>query len=232
MAKKTASTPRISVNKLAEFTRAKANRQRQILRDQKFPTDFKGPYYREATEAISKCLASGLEDVAAVERAIRLLEQQTPEKIGTQRRLASNIDALESFLLMLDDIDLKGMRLKLGDNSPPKLTLQNVDISIRPEVLVEASGRNGATLVGAIKLHFPVTFPLDDDCAGMASALVQEWCKAHLPKGATHGPLCPVLDIGSRRVCAGVKSTAARMKEVEANCRNIVALWPTITPED
>lgn len=228
MARKNPDIANISVNKLAEFSRARANRQRQILRDRKFPSDFKGMYYREATAAISSCLASSLEDVSAVERSIRVLEQSTPEKIGTQRRLAANIDALESFLLMLDDIDLEGSTPRLGPHQPPHLMIQNVRVSVRPEVLLVGNGKSGAKLVGAIKLHFPKTFPLDDDCAGMASAVVQEWCKTNLPDGTTYGPMCKVLDIGSRRVCPGVKSTVARMKEVEANCRNILGLWPTI----
>ena len=51
-------------------------------------------YYKEATEAISTCLASNLENISVIDRAIMSLEQQSPEKIGTQRRIASNIDAL------------------------------------------------------------------------------------------------------------------------------------------
>ncbi len=58
--------PRISVNKLAEYIGSKGRRQREILRDQKFPEDFKGMYYREASEAVSRCLASDLEDTAVI----------------------------------------------------------------------------------------------------------------------------------------------------------------------
>ena len=46
-------TPRISVNKLAEFVGARGARQRQILKDQKYPTDYKAMYHKEAAEAIS-----------------------------------------------------------------------------------------------------------------------------------------------------------------------------------
>src|SRR5688572_25506176 len=106
MAKAPANLPRISVNKLAEFIGARPARQRQILRDQKYPGDFKGMYYKEAAEAVSTCIASNLENTEVLDRAIRLLEQKTSEKIGTQRRISANIDALESFRLMLDDIDL------------------------------------------------------------------------------------------------------------------------------
>ena len=131
----THTLPRISVNKLAEFMTAKAARQRQILRDQKFPSTLKGLTTREAAEAISACIASNLENLDALDRQIRILEQQSPDKIGTQRRIASNIDAIETFKMMLDDIDLKGANPSLGANSAPKITIQNVEISIRPEIL-------------------------------------------------------------------------------------------------
>jgi hypothetical protein len=121
MAKNSANQPRISVNKLAEFITAKAARQRQILRDQKFPQDFKGMYYKEASEAIALCISSNLEKTGILTQAILNLEQQTSAKIGTQRRIDSNIDALETFQTMLDEIDLKGATPSLGEHAPPSL---------------------------------------------------------------------------------------------------------------
>jgi hypothetical protein len=73
---KAINQPRISVNKLAEFITAKASRQRQILRDQKFPQDYKVTYYKEASEAISICIGSNIENTAIIERTISNLEQQ------------------------------------------------------------------------------------------------------------------------------------------------------------
>jgi hypothetical protein len=232
MAKAPANQPRISVNKLAEFIDAKAARQRQILRDQKFPTEFKGMYYKESTEAISTCISSNLENTGIIERTIASLEQQTPDKIGTQRRIQSNIDALETFEAMLDDIDLKGALPSLGEHAPPRLTIQNVEISVRPEIVLKGVGKGKQPLIGALKLHFPRTFPLGDS-AGYVSALLQEYAKTHLANhGEAFGPYCPVLDVGSKLAFPGVKSTIARMKDIQAACRNIVALWPTISADD
>lgn len=221
--------PRISVNKLCEFMTAKGARQRQILKDQKYPTDYKGMYYKEASEAIASALASSLEDLSPIEKQVKLLAQQTPTKIGAQRRVAANIDALETFMGMLDDIDLEGIDTQLGEQSPAKLTVHGVEISVRPEVLLTKKGKSGAQIVGALKLHFPRTFCLNEDSAGTVSAILQEWSKIHLADaGACFGPLCPVIDVGSRKVYPGIKATKARMNDVEASCQNIAALWPSI----
>lgn len=221
--------PRISVNKLAEFATAKSARQREILRDQKYPTDYKGPYYREAEEAVARAIVSSLEDLAPVEKAIQILEQQNPDKIGTQRRILSNIDAMQSFLAMLDDIDLPGLPRLGAQTNVPKLIIHGVEISVRPEIILKGEGKSGAALCGAMKLHFPRTYTLTEEAAGLVSAITNEWCKTHLDTNATvSGPYCCVVDIGAQKFYPGVKSTIARMKDVSAACENIAALWPTI----
>jgi hypothetical protein len=224
-------TPRISINKLAEFMGAKGARQRQILKDQKYPTDYKGMYHKEAAEAIALAIVSNLEDLGPIERAMALLEQAQPQKIGTQRRFAANLDALETFSLMLDDVDqrIKGLKLSLGDQfAVQRLQIHGVDISVRPEIILRGNGKTGP-LCGALKLHFPRTFPLSEDAAGNVSAVAQEWCKTYMPdEGNVAGGFCFVIDVGSQMVYDGAKATIARMKDVQANCQNIAALWPTI----
>ena len=163
----------------------------------------------------------------------RLLDQAKPDKIGTQRRLASNVDAIESFRSMLDEVDLFGAKPSLAPNSAPKLPIWNVDVSVRPEIILRVQGKSGQSLLGAVKLHFPRTFSLNEEGGGLVSAVMQEWFKTNMPDdGVPSGPHCYVIDIGARRVCKGVRSTTARIKEVTANCRNIAALWPTISLED
>lgn len=185
-------------------------------------------YYREAQEAVASCIASELDDVTAVERQIEILNQQTPDTVGTQRRIASNVDALEAFLEMLDDINLQGAVPELGANEAPKLRVRNVDISVRPEIILRMENRTGP-LVGAMKIHFPKTNPLDERSAGYASAVLQEWTTVNMPDdGNPSGPLCCVLDIGSQQFYEGVRATRQRMRDIEDACATIAALWPTI----
>lgn len=227
------SSPRISVNKLAEFATAKAARQRQILKDQKFPTDYKGMYYKEASEGIALALSKSLEDLSGIYNAISILEQMDPGKVGRQRRVNANLDALESFESMLDGIDLKGIGPSLGEPFPPKLVRRNVEISVRPEIILRAHGKANAQLVGAIKLYFVKTFTLNADSAGYISAVLQEWGRAFLAdEGTISGSLCYVIDVGAKKVWPGVKATAQRLKDIDAYCQNIADLWPGITTQD
>lgn len=226
----TTKPPSISANKLAEFIFAGPARQRQILKDQKFPTEFKGMYYREAAESISRVIAGNLEDLSPLENQKDILEQVVTDKVGTQRRIDANIDAIEAFDLILDDIKLAGATPSLASHAPEKLTIQGVKISVRPDVLLAKPGKSGM-LIGGVKLHFPRNYALGDDGAAIVSALINEWCRQCRPDdGTPAGELCMVIDVGSRKAHPGVKATAARMKAVDAACQNIAALWPTIQP--
>jgi hypothetical protein len=221
------------VNKLAEFMVAKPRRQRQILRDQKYPTDFKGMFYRDATEAIASYIASNLEKASIITTAISILSQKRPEKIGTRRRIDANIDALEAFQEMVDVIDLKSAIPSLGSNSPPRLTIRNVEISVRPDIILHVPGKSGVQLTGAIKLHFPMTNSLGVSGEGFVSAMLQRWLRDHIPEDGEPSPaFCYAIDVGAKSVGKGVAATKARFADIEATCQNIVALWPTITPDD
>jgi hypothetical protein len=227
------SQANISVNKLAEFIVSRGARQREILRQRKYPDpDFSiGMYHREASEAASQYLAAGAQDPEPLRRRIQSLSQSTSDKVGTARRANANIDAIETLLDMLDDIDLLDAEPSLGGNTAPKIRRFNVDISVRPEIIMRGSLGKGKRGVGALKLHFSKTHPHTEETAGYVSAIVQEYCGTHLVHDDDEGvnpKYCQVIDVASGTVFGGVKSTMKRMKDVDAACQNIAALWPTI----
>ncbi|WP_294244662.1 hypothetical protein [uncultured Sphingomonas sp.] len=223
--------PELSVNKLAEYIVSKGARQRKLLRDRKYPDpEFQmGMFHREASEAVRRYIADGCVDAVPIENQIAILKQQSPDKIGTIRRVNANIDALERFLDMLDDLGIEG-EPELASHTAEKITIHGVRISVRPEIIVRGTGPKGKKLVGAIKLHFSKSFQMTAEAAGYVSAVVQQFCKDHLlaPDEVLFSDYCKVIDIGSGNVFPGVKATTARMKDVSAECENIAGLWPTI----
>lgn len=129
---------------------------------------------------------------------------------------------------MLDKVDLKGATAELGEARPQVLTMHNVEISVRPEIILRGQGKTGP-LIGAIKLHLSRTFSLNQESAAYVSAVLQLYCQSHFPdEGATSASYCSVIDVGSQNVFPGVASIRKRLKDLEAHCQNIAALWPTI----
>ncbi len=224
--------PSISVNKLAEYIESKGARQRSILSDRKYPDpDFSmGMYHREATEAVASYIVDGAIDPLPINRQMQSLSQKTSEKVGTARRINANIDSLERFAGMLDDVDLMGAEPTHGAHAPPKLTFHNVEISVRPDIILRGDGPKGKKLVGAWKFHFSKTRPHTEASAGYVSAIVQEYCRLHIAAAdeIVNPTYCKVIDVASGQVFPGVKATTQRMKDVAAECQNISGLWPTI----
>ncbi|HEX3430963.1 MAG TPA: hypothetical protein VHT03_08755 [Rhizomicrobium sp.] len=226
------SKPNISVNKLAEYIASKAARQRAILAQRKYPDpDFNvGMYHKEAAEAVAKYLADGADDPTPILNQAKGLEQLTPTKVGTARRINANLDALDRFAGMLDKITLCGATPEHGTHNPPKLVYHGVNISVRPEIILRGKGPKGKSYVGALKCHFSSSHPHGAETAGYVSAAVQEYCRQFI---ATDGEVvnaeyCQVLDIASGTVFPGVKATLQRLKDIEAECMNIAALWASI----
>lgn len=223
--------PRISVNKLAEYMVSKAARQRKLLKDRKYPDpDFQmGMYHREASEAVARYLVSDQIGTDPLDNQIAIIKQQSPGAIGTQRRLNSNIEAMERFLGMLDDFDFGDAEPSHGEHAPPKLTFHGVEVSVRPEIILRGTVK-GKAVVGGAKLHFTKGFEMTDETAGYVSAAVQEYCRRHLAKDdeTVNPAYCQVFDIGGGKVFPGVKSTKARLKDIEDTCQNIADIWPNL----
>jgi hypothetical protein len=121
-------------------------------------------------------------------------------------------------------------RVGLGSQNPPRLTIRNVEVSVRPEVILSRSATKGeGRVIGALKLHFPKTNPLSQEAAGYVSAVASRFCECHLIDEGTADPrLCFVLDLVSERLYPGVQSVRQRLKDAEAACEQIFNLWDTI----
>jgi hypothetical protein len=221
--------PRLSVNKLGEYMTAKAGRQNKILYDAKYPEDYVVAFYRDAVEAISKSIVDGLEDASQLERAIARLQAKRPNTVFESRQIKGNVDAIETFIDMMGSIDLGGFTARLGSHTAPHLVVNGVNVSVRPEVTLHRQKRNGEQLVGAIKLHFPKSFPLSEVAGEYIAACVQLFCRDHLAEqGASSHEHCFVIDMAGAKVHPGVKAIKARTRDVEDYCRQIAAIWPTI----
>lgn len=132
---------------------------------------------------------------------------------------------------MLDYIDLQGGTPELGDNSPEKLVIRNVEVSVRPEIILTGAGKSGKPLIGGLKLHFPKANPLSKEAAGFISAALQMYCRDCMPDdGHPHHEYCMILDMASGQVWPGVKAIKQRQGEIESACTQIAALWSSILP--
>lgn len=222
--------PRLSANKLAQYVTSRAARQNQILRNAKFPPDYITAYYRDAAEAISHFIGGGMADLGILDRAAARLLQSSTNSIQQDRQKNANIDAIEVFGGMLDDIDLRGATPELAAHTAPHVTVAGVSVSVRPEIILRCE-KKGSPLVGALKLHFPRSEPLDVEQAGYVSALLHRYLEdQHLDDGTASTAHCVVVDVASATFHPGIASVKKRMSDIQGSCGHIAQLWPSITP--
>jgi hypothetical protein len=224
-----AKKPRLSANKMGEYLVVGPTRRRRIIYDAKFPSDAVVPYYQPAGDAIAQFIAGGMTDFGILEKQADTLGKTNPTTIWQQRRLLGNMEAIDTFLDITDDIDLKGLTTSLGAHSAPRIAYNGLEVNVRPEIIVESKAGGGT--VGAIKLHFPKTNSLNEQAAGYVSAMLHAFCTQHMPdKGAANSKLCTVIDVGSGKVFKGPASAKSRMRDVAAACGEVASLWPSIQP--
>lgn len=222
--------PRLSVNKLAQYVTSRAARQNQILRNAKYPPDYITAYYRDAAEAISSFIGGNMVDLGILDRATARLLQAPSSNIQQDRQKSANVDAIETFAGMLDDIDLKGATPSLAPHTAPHVNVGGVAVSVRPDIILRCE-KKGSPLVGALKLHFPRSEPLDDEQAGYVSAMLHRYLSDHmLDDGTASTAHCVVIDVASATFHPGVASVKKRMNDIQGSCGHIAQLWPSITP--
>jgi hypothetical protein len=220
--------PRISVSKLGEYIDANPLRQRSLLLDQKYPAGFIVPRYTPAEHVIKTYLAAfPRNDDPLVQAYERLINIST----GTQWEVDQAklcAEAVLSFAEVADELWDGGFTFRPSDNDVPLLSVAGVDISVRPEVLVEHKERGYR---GAAKIYFSKTYPLSaESSAAYATTVVHQWAGMLNPPSGL--PLshkaCLLVDVFAKKIHYAPASFKSRMKHVDAACQTITAVWPTL----
>lgn len=219
--------PRISVNKLGEYlVQADSARRRRIIQDQKQPVGRIVSAYREAKDAITAVLL-GTEGPSLLHRATQLAGDRsgTPKAITNRQNC---VLAIEKFVDVLPALP-EGVTYARTPQRPAPLMIGGVQVSIAPDVLVHAT-RNGAPVVGALKLHFPK----DDDRAlgangsQFVAVLLHRWLSE---SGGSRRPLpelCLSVDVFRQSVHSAPRAQQRRLERIQDGCEEIAARWPRL----
>lgn len=225
--------PRISINKLGEYlSDNSARRRRKVLEQQKRPPDFITARYRDAQIAIVDFVVQGGTNDQIILDAIATLEAANPNSEWDQQRQLLCIEALENFLDSVGDtLDLgQNMVATAGDDDQPKLRVNGVDISVRPELILSGTDQSGNQIVGAIKLVFGKTSPLSEDAGRYIATTVHQFVEAYHTSAGQAAPVrfSYVIDVFEGAVYGAPRSFARRRQDIAAACDEIRLVWPAL----
>lgn len=222
--------PRISVNKVGEYMSAGPARRRAIIKAQKRPRTFIAARYTQAEDAIKNFFSNAL-DESILFQAIIDLDNSKPDTEWKETNKELCIDAIEGFIELLDELDVNFENMKLipGDPYPPKLIVSDVEISVRPDIRIIETRKDGSISHGAIKLYFPKTFPLNKDSGQFVATIVRCYLEeVYADSDPVNNKLCMVFDVNSQQIFHAPRSYKRRMNDVEAACEEISRGWSFI----
>ena len=220
--------PRISVNKLAEYlSTSKAARREKILQDAKFPPTYQLIRYDPTKQMIQLYLSGKIPNTQALQQEIDKYGLTKTSNDFEERMKKSNAEALSIFLKFAPTLSFGDSIISLGENAPPKLNINDVAISVRPELLLSTS-KKGATSRGAIKLNISKGAVHTLGSAEFAGTLVRHFLTSqHGPDVCDH-KTCFTLDVFGKKLSETPKAITNRMKDVEAACGEIARQWDSI----
>lgn len=217
--------PRISVNKLGEYMTATPARRRQIVRDQKYSPAFKAARYKDARNAISCLIASGMADEAqALNAAEELRQDRSGSDFALQDR-ANSAAAIDKFVQISGDVDIgKLIAIAADARCSDAIELAGVRVVARPDALLfhPQSGE----VVGCVKLHFSKTQPLDEKGGNYVAAAMRLHLERNLSApGVVRAGRCYVVDVATQKIYTAPKAGKRRLGDLTAACEEIKDRW-------
>lgn len=220
--------PRISVPKLGEYMDVRqANRRERIIRDQKYPSNFILTHYADAQKAIRAALLAGPDFDGPLGEKSKTIAARGPtmrHQIDAQR---CSLDAIAAFRELWLTMPLDGVcRFVLG-RMEFALFVENVSVSVFPTVMLQRTWPDGRSETGALLLVFRKEAALQEH-GGEAAAEVLRRALARAKVPGVSRELCIVADVFAQEHFCAPKSNIRLMREVEAACREIAVVWPTV----
>lgn len=214
--------PRISVNKLSEYITALPGRRKSIIKGQKRPQSFIVPYYNEAEDVIIEYLTTHWGNEDWINSKILELSNRSVKSDWDENRRDICIGALESFLELLEALDLGDLSCVAGEHNPPKLHIADVEVSVRPEIyLIDTSG----STQGCVKLVFGKGRDLSETEAGYTGTCLQSWMMQQF--NISNHKTCFVIDVSGEKYHMAPKAYKKRKSDIEAACEEIARAWST-----
>lgn len=221
-------SPRISVNKLAEFiTTTSPSKRTNIVKNQKYPKKPVITRYNAARSTIVNYFIHGKGDRRIVEQKIQELLKQSYESKFRNSDNQLSIEALSIFRRSKHPLDLSGFsevrRAKKGD----KLRVNGVDVSISPDVIFTGRIR-GKRFVGAIKLYIVKKNPLSKDSGMYVCTLLRHSLEEQYGAECVSPEFCVLFDIFTGNYFIAPKAFKSLRREIEAACDQISAIWDKV----
>jgi hypothetical protein len=227
MSERIREKPYFSVNKLGEYVAARPARRNSLIRDQKYVNDFAAFCYSHLFSPVYTYLLKGGEDDSPILRGIQKMATMLPNSDWQKRDFKNTGVALNKFLDVGNAIAKTSYLYERGRKLQPTLTIQGVNVSVRPDYLFTFTYK-GERRIGGVKLYLTKenSRRLTEYGGQCISTLMLEYLEKY--RSSAHTPMaskCFVVDIHRAAVFAAPRTNTILRKEIAAACEEIASRW-------
>nr|WP_321454199.1 hypothetical protein [uncultured Carboxylicivirga sp.] len=216
---------KISVNQLADFSKATPRGKERIIHQQKYPSKLKVFWYQKAKARIKKSLSEG-GDLTPVYKGIQEILRKKPDN---KRQLSDknvSIEALERYIQMGIPKILKDINYQIIKPKENWFIIDDVKLIVAPDVVFTGL-MDGIPVIGAIKIHISKTKPFEINQASIVATSIRNFLeqKDEFKAFKVHPGLCMSIDIFGERVIAAKEHENKTISDIKKLCQEIKELW-------
>lgn len=231
-------SPRITVNDLALYMLSSETAKIGIIKRSKYPQTAPIIRYRDVRPVVCSFLADPMRRVNPLVSAEVMFTQRGSDPAeGPLRRddAKSSIEVLHAIQRMTNQ--LAGLNFTPAPTDQPKLSLGNVEVSVRADLLTKMVIRN-ADAAGVAVLRLTQDGADTDaakskrrDMGLYVATLARLHADQNLALGASvSNRACISIDVQHGEVFQAPDANARRIADLENACRFIAAMWESVTP--
>ena len=228
--------PRITANKLAEYVIAEPARQMVIIKDCKFAKKAVILPYKKTRTAVKRAFTRQNLDINGLVASAKEIERENEQQGLSDWQRSDNTNSANAIMKVVSIVselswkDARVLPAQLGG-----MIFAGVKVSVYPEIIFSFEHRN-VSKIGAVILN---TAKADDKslarnnggaCVGnyLSSMLFQMLLSSASRLGPPLNSKCYAVDIFREKVYTAPASYRKLNKNLEAACKVIAAVWPTI----
>ena len=221
---------KMSLERLGKYLSTSPRGRKRVINELNRKTNLIETDFSEAKNAISRYIAYGDGNEEVIYSEIGRLEKKLAMSELQKEQINLEIDSLESFLDVADELVIKDYEFLREDPSiPTTLLIAGVTIDISPEIILRKMDLETGSFVGAVKIYFSKNLPLSENAGKYMATLLYQYLESHFADvGKPDYTNCYVIDVFNQKVYRTPRFNKIYRADIHAACEEIARAWAFI----
>ena len=220
----------ISINQLAEFSKATQKGKAKIIKQQIVPNPFLIQWYQLAKARLKKSISKNW-DLNPVYSGIELLKKRTKFKNNRQQiDQKVSLEALQSFLSTPAPIILQSIEYERVIPDTKSLVLGNLEIIVAPDVVFRTE-IDGQKFLGGFKFHVSKSKVFDLKQSSLVATVLWKYLDREVAREdeIVMPGLCFCYDVFASRIVSGNEDSAALIENINMWGQEVTQIWDSLS---